>query len=531
MLNFIQSQCLVAVELEPSECSNMLQPLNSLYQDISRDFSSISHLVSNSKSKRSAWFGGIGVVFKHIFGTLDEDDAITYNTAIQSLYNNDKVLKDSIRKSIIVSQSAIAFMNASLDHINTNQEKLNDIMNQLFLTTKNISGVIQVQNFRIKLNAILNILLSNLLTLSFKIEDTLNSILFVKSNTLHPSIMTPHILYTEIVNNLKLVPKYRDFPVRLDLSNVHTILNIVDLLCYYVNGKIVFVIKIPLVSVLEYNLYNNVPLPIPHNVNYASSFSMILSSKNYLAISKDQTSYTTFNDLNSCKKVFYDLYLCEAPDVYTLSGNPMCETEIITKALSSMPENCEYKFLNGNIDIWHKLHNNKWIFVQSKPGKISIECKDKLSEAVIQGTGILDIPFQCIAYHRDSKLVTNVSPRITIPTVTSDFNIVNDSCCNFQKFKQLKLPKYSIKNVNLNNLRNVKSVTDQILNDLNEVQTSNNVYNHVSFPILSLLSILMCIGLIVYFFVRVKFSKRFSTSNNVDSVQLEEITSPRLRTS
>lgn len=107
VFNTIRFQCRENKEIDYSKYQNMLEPLNSLYKDISRDFDSISHIVSNSVSKRSAWFAGVGVIFKHIFGTMEEDDAENYNKAIQNLYNNEKIIANSKRKNIIVSQIAI----------------------------------------------------------------------------------------------------------------------------------------------------------------------------------------------------------------------------------------------------------------------------------------------------------------------------------------------------------------------------------------------------------------------------------------
>ncbi|VVD03649.1 unnamed protein product, partial [Leptidea sinapis] len=46
-------------------------------------------------------------------------------------------------------------------------------------------------------------------------------ILFIKSNTLHPSVLTPKQLYNDLLNVYKNIPKYRDLPINLDLSNIH----------------------------------------------------------------------------------------------------------------------------------------------------------------------------------------------------------------------------------------------------------------------------------------------------------------------
>ncbi|VVD00291.1 unnamed protein product [Leptidea sinapis] len=84
VLNIVKLQCQKTKEIDISVCQNIMQPLDSLYNDILRDYNSISHIISSERPKRSAWFSGVGVVFKHIFGTLDEDDAINYNRAIET---------------------------------------------------------------------------------------------------------------------------------------------------------------------------------------------------------------------------------------------------------------------------------------------------------------------------------------------------------------------------------------------------------------------------------------------------------------
>lgn len=125
----------------------MLQPLDSLFKDILRDFDSISHIISNSMSKRAAWFGGVGVVFKHIFGTMDEDDAKHYNEAIQTLFDNEKIIKDSVKRNIIISQIAMSNMNQSLFEMNTNQAKLSDAIDKMSTIVNNISQAVQVDHF------------------------------------------------------------------------------------------------------------------------------------------------------------------------------------------------------------------------------------------------------------------------------------------------------------------------------------------------------------------------------------------------
>ncbi|XP_039763987.1 uncharacterized protein LOC120636532 [Pararge aegeria] len=495
--NLVRFQCRENSGLDNIKYQNILQPLDSLFKDILRDFDSISHIISNGISKRSAWFAGVGVVFKHIFGTMNEDDAKHYNEAIKTLYDNDKIITNSVKKSIIVSQIAMSNMNQSLQEMNLNQAKLSDAIDRMSIAVNNVSQAIQLDNFKTNLNSILNILQSSLLTLSFKVEDILNSILFVKANILHPSVLTPNQLYREILTNLKVVPKYRDFPISLDLSNIHVLLNIADLVCYYLDNKLVFVVKIPLVNALDYNLYKSIPLPTSHIAEDANSFAMIIPSSEFIALSKDKSSFTFLKDTSLCKNVItMKTFLCDMTDIYIVAGSPSCEIELITKAVTKLPQTCQYRIVYGDLDIWHKLHNEKWVFVQSKPAKLSIECiNNKITELIISGTGVLTIPLDCIAYHKNSRFVSKLSTSINVPIVKPTFNILNDSCCTLDRLKAVNLPSIKIQNVNLENLKTLDLVSDQVVKDLDSIANPLKWNNHVTFPILSIVSFILCLCL------------------------------------
>lgn len=540
VLNTIKEQCQKSKEINDSVCHDVLQPLESLHNDILRDFDSISHIITNDRVKRSAWFSGVGTVLRHIFGTLDEDDAANYNNAIKVLYDNDKKLADSIKKTVVVSQSAIANINQSLHDINKNQIKLNSAVDTLFDNVKSINEAVMLDSFRIKFINVINCLQSHMLTLSFKMEDILNSILFVQNNVLHPSVLSAKQLYEDIYQNHKVIPKDKDLPLRLDLSNIHAIMNTAQLLCYYSDNKLIFVVKIPLVNVLDYKLYATIPLPIPHKDVNNNSFVYIIPTEPYLALSSDKSYFTYLKELSQCKIIPPEIYMCEISNIYSVPGNPSCDIEIMTKTLSEIPNSCMYKYIYGEVDIWHKLNNNNWIFVESSRDKLIIECGNKIIfESVISGTGILDVPIDCIAYYKSLKFIKRSDPKINIPIITPDFDILSDDCCDLRRFNNLKsnLPVSRINNINLQELKTFKSVTSEINDDLNIVDPQSSLSNHISFPIMTVISIILILCIVSFYFCK-KFKNRIvKGEQNVNARDLEmddiEVSqssdSPRLR--
>lgn len=521
--------------LDDFRCLNMLHPLTSLYDDILRDYDAISHLFS-PRPKRSAWFAGIGTLMKKLFGTMNEDDSEKYSNAIQMLHSNDKKLASLVKQNIFLSKSAISNFNETIITILNNEARLNDITNALL---KNITIVTNELLFRNKISEVLNVLQANLLTLSFKLEEIVNSIMFANSNTLHPSIVTPTQLYTDIESNIRHIPKYKEFPINIDLRNINALLKVSELAVYSDINSVIFVLRIPLVYHIEYDLYRIIPVPVPHNVNVSDSYAMIIPTANYVALSKDKSSYCTLNDLNTCKSLHNGNLLCDVSNILSVNTNPICEIELMIKIVKALPSQCETKFIYGYVDIWQNLGHNNWIFVQTRPTKVSIECNTNLKEVIVSGTGILSLEPQCVAFCRNIKLLAMLNLEVNIPHINSDFNLIDDKCCNLGTFKKLNVntSSFAVSNVNLDSLKNLNNQADLELKNLDEFinKESNMFSNNVSFPILTIILIISFTTFIIYFLY--KFNScalwlsicKKPTSNEEDCSQAEQLPLPRLR--
>lgn len=451
------------------ECLNLLQPLSIRYQDILRDFESISHLIDN-RSKRSAWFGGIGTVFKHLFGVMDEEDAIRYSSAIQTVEKDQTQLTKLIKENILITTSTLSSIKEITENITINEQRLNsavELLSRHLLNVTSLSGNLML---RAKLNEIVNMVEGSLLALSFKLEDIVNSIMFSKSHILYPSIITPKQLFSELAENYRFLADYNQFPVSLSLENIYLLINVSEIACYFKDNKIVFVLKVPLVTTKDFNLYNCIPFPVTLTNN---TFSTIVPSTKYLGMTKDLSSYCKLDSLINCKVLHSSYYICETLDTYSSSVTPICESEIISKALTCVPNQCETKFLQGNYEIWQRLNNNKWIYVINKPSKLLIDCHNlSNTETTISGTGILSIPKHCIAYYKDSKLIPKFTKIIKMQQINSNFNLINDSCCNYVTFNKLKqnIPKLNLKNINLDSVMSEHTkATSLIIKDLDRI--------------------------------------------------------------
>ncbi|CAF4948560.1 unnamed protein product [Pieris macdunnoughi] len=506
-------------------CENTLSSLLVRFEDIKSEFNSISHLISN-RNKRSAWFGAIGIAFRHIFGTLDEDDAIKYDQAIESVQKDEKTLAKLIKENILVTTNTLNSFKETIKQLELNEEKLNKNIYQFFSKYENVTNKLIINS---SINSIISNLESSLLTMSFQVQDLINDILFASQNVFHPNILSPSQLYKELVNNIRHLPEDTHIPVPLDLSNIHLILSISSVACYYYNHKLVFILQIPLVTRETYVLYKTLAIPIPHNMNDPNSFSFILPNNPYIAISNDKNDYCIFDNLRKCSLVNSELYICETRAILSTSGNPTCETELLKNPHSSLPQQCITKTHIGPLDAWEPLTNNRWVFIQSHRNKISIDCgANGLSETTVFGTGILRIPKHCTVFTRTMKIKAYKNFKVNITTPILDFTLTNDSCCNMipeiksELSSDYKTPKV----IDLNKLKlNSESEMKELDNLINKEPFIVKFQTHytVSVIIIFMIFIIVLAYKLVYC---IKLKKNVKLHKTTESEDVEMNVSP-----
>ncbi|XP_045781899.1 uncharacterized protein LOC123878631 isoform X2 [Maniola jurtina] len=305
---------------------------------------------------------------KHIFGTLDEDDAIVFDEAIDSLLNNEKKMSSLIKENILVTNYILNNFNETLMKIQLNEHLLNEAIYKFSSRMKNFSIAIDKIQIQLDINGVFSNLEMSILTLSFQLEDIINTIMFSSQNILHPAIITPKQLHRELIDWSRHLTQELELPVPLDISMIHIIMKISKVSPYYMRNKLIFVLQIPLVSNTQYKLYHNIPLPTPHISDNPESFSLIIPSSKYITMTIDKNHYFDLDSLSNCLTINYEHYICDATNVYATDDKVTCESELLSKVINKIPNQCE-TFIYGKINIWKKLNYNRWIFVQSDQSK------------------------------------------------------------------------------------------------------------------------------------------------------------------
>ncbi|CAH4029192.1 unnamed protein product [Pieris brassicae] len=300
--------CEESLVFNPLECKNLFQPVIIQYEDMTRYSEAIPNLASHHSTKRNALVGVIGTISKKLFGTMDEEDAIRYDGAVREIQSDEKKIASFVKENIIVTTSALKTFNKSINIVESNQREISDALSALRTAVENITIKSRELKIHSRVLELVSMIGNNLLTISFKIQDLVESIMFSKSNALHPGILTPKELYTELINNYRFIPPIKKLPTLLSLENIHTILNISTISGYMTKNELVFVLHIPLLNPIDFLLYHNLPYPTPHNVENPTSYSTIIPSSKYIGLSNDKSLYCRVDELQKCKIINRNTY-------------------------------------------------------------------------------------------------------------------------------------------------------------------------------------------------------------------------------
>jgi hypothetical protein len=225
-------------------------------------------------------------------------------------------------------------------------------------TLNNELKVQKVQKDELKiLNIIESILLYNLLyteLLNQYIKDTtllLNIITNAHKGQINHKIIKPSELMIQLKDIKTNLPSNLDLPIEINAKNYFDFMKLIDLHIYYVNHLIIFIINIPLIENIPFNLYHIISLPVHVSKN---DFVFIQSTQEFLAVEKTKQYYIFFtqNQINKFKTTKQKL-ICESNMPLSNNIKSNCQFQLFTKE-NNMPENCEIKTVPIFNDIWHQ---------------------------------------------------------------------------------------------------------------------------------------------------------------------------------
>lgn len=462
----------ISTQFLASDCNNQLYILGRKLKSIKIDYDITSHQLYNIRKKRGLLNIG-GELLHWLFGTPDADDALFYTESIKSLINNEKNTHLLMQKQIGIISSTIKNFNESTHRLNADSEALNEnlIKFNKFVkqTTKNEQKLdleLQINNYILTLSEITNEIQTSL-------KGYLNDITLIRHGIISFNMVHPQNLLLELE---KIQTKF-SLPLTPTLENTYTYYKLMKIKSFISGNLLIISLDIPLVNSNQYALYKIYSLPTPHP-GEPKLYSYIEPSKPYLLVSTTKTVYSMMSQLDHCNEYLPNQWLCEGISISRRTSSSNCETQLFFGQTTHIPESCAIKKLYADLEIWHKIRPNQWLYILSKPMTINIICqKSEDSEETLRKIGILQLDAECKAFSETTILESEYTTATTnITNKIPAIEITKDNCCVKLRenitLETIQLQPLKLKNLNLDELqyaqKKLNEIDDTLQQQLNQ---------------------------------------------------------------
>lgn len=478
-------------------CAQTLEFLSIQIPKLNQKEETLGHLINHRRSRRGVFNGG-GYALNWLFGVPDADDAQYYNDAIKRVEEDDKNLQILMKEQIQVIKSTISNFNESIGTLKIQEKLFNENIEKFNMFIQNTIDKESVFESSVIVTGHMNKLTYLVNELNEQYDQIIDAVLFAKSNILHPVILTPKHFIDEINNNVKLLTDGKSFPLPLDYDNAYKLLDLSRLRVYYQDGKLVFVVQVPLVKNQLFNIYNLFSLPIPKD---SSTYAFIEPMHPYVAISGNKMQYVQLKDFQQCQPLAGDDMICEVHLIYSTLEKPSCETSLLTSTSTRIPGNCKTHMVKGTIEIWHPLRHNQWIFVLSDPDRITIDCPEtEIIDRIVQETGILTLKEGCRAYSKLSQLIASGKVVTIYRNLIPEINILEDDCCSKKQSNKsnngLFLSPIHLTNVRLDDLKQASHRLDILKDHVENLLNQPHIVKHGRWYVIAMQIIGLILGLL-----------------------------------
>lgn len=166
---------------------------------------------------------------------------------------------------------------------------------------------------------------------------------------------------------------------------------------FYENNRIVFIIKIPLVTSTELTAYNVIPIPVRHLDDAEGVMQVLDPETSFIAITKNREEYTPISSEQMSKCIETNIYrIC--PMTLTILTNNLvapCEVYLFNEPKEARVEEIKCRMWTAKLkrNLYHKLkYANEWIYSVYND-RLIITCAS-ISESqikIIRGEGVIKI--------------------------------------------------------------------------------------------------------------------------------------------
>lgn len=168
----------------------------------------------------------------------------------------------------------------------------------------------------------------------------------------------------------------------------------------YKDGRVLIIVRIPLVDRVNFPLYRIHSWPTPQVIGNEIISAQIAPQTRYIGLSNNHQAYFMANEeyINSCVQTKY-YHLCNSQlPLYDVTTSSECEVSLLVKPEAEVLRQCDITIKSKHQPYWSRLNSiGAWLYSLDKPEILQIICGNaKIKLLTINGTGILYLKGNCV---------------------------------------------------------------------------------------------------------------------------------------
>lgn len=411
-------------------------------------------------------FNPLGTLIKSICGNLDQNDALRFESAMKTLKENDKMISSKLNEHISLFKEFTSQQTQILNNLTMNQDKLLKAIIQV----TNMTNAENEKAFRYAhLAQLLVILSDNIQELASEISRLENILAFSRNRSLHHSILSVRELRTMIskLQNLYSTDQIIDLDIRYYYD-------IISLGSYYVDKKIVVVLKFPITLPNTFQLYRLCPVPNKDS-------KVILPAYPYVATNSKEYVYIEAE----CPKV-HEWHLCEQKTSHGIRSGTDCIIKLIQ--YQEIDETCPGTPISLTKEALLELDSRHYIVSFPKPTRVQLFCGHE-NHKVLQGSFLATIPKSC-------KMKSSEFTLANIDDKVNGFSIEITAFPRMTNYSQKGDQNYHLASIDLSTLNNIQKQITMESSVETDSGDSSSIY-HTTIPLYLLVIGLLSAGALI----------------------------------
>jgi hypothetical protein len=207
----------------------------------------------------------VGEISKVLFGTLDENDAEYYDEKIRYFESNSEDTTELLKQQVYVIKSILGALNVTLTDVEHNdklvKQGLTDIQTYLDSLTSETAGKLTMFEAKFMIEKHITQVNNALILLQMNVDLLLDSVLQAQVGKVQPQIVPPKLLLESLWESQASFPRDTVLPFALSSDSTSLVYQVCDVQVYIQNGRLSYVVKVPLVDRREFKVYYFVPFP------------------------------------------------------------------------------------------------------------------------------------------------------------------------------------------------------------------------------------------------------------------------------